>query len=270
MTLSIQDCSGPHAFRWRVVGDAAPLLISSLAFSRAARSCIMRTLNQFGVEKLPDSFHHGVAEGRSAYWLPEDVDDDGVIDHLLVFHRSGIPFSLLPGLAAGGEFWMMYGTPRRRYSGRLFPIWMGDVAPGGPFGPARRWVSVTPFVTTRGIRPGRGRGTGESRSLASQISRLLVQSGWPEPVSATSYPAREIAGQAVTPTAFISEGTDRHPFPPGAAAAFLELTFAEPIWGPLAIGYGAHNGLGHFLPADQPPAAFSAANKRSEKLTETS
>jgi CRISPR-associated protein Csb2 len=35
----------------------------------------------------------------------------------------------------------------------------------------------------------------------------------------------------------------------GRSGTAFRLTFAEPISGPLALGYGAHFGLGLFVPA---------------------
>jgi hypothetical protein len=41
-----------------------------------------------------------------------------------------------------------------------------------------------------------------------------------------------------------------------AAGYGFHLAFAEPVWGPIAVGYGAHFGLGTFTPADgRGPAA---------------
>lgn len=44
----------------------------------------------------------------------------------------------------------------------------------------------------------------------------------------------------------------------GNAGVAFRLTFAEPISGPLALGYGAHFGLGLFVPLDRCGSAVPA------------
>jgi hypothetical protein len=61
---------------------------------------------------------------------------------------------------------------------------------------------------------------------------------------------------------------------PDALGTFLRLTFAEPVQGPLALGYGSHFGLGLFqerqgkarercVPATEPPVDHSGPSSAS-------
>jgi len=116
------------------------------------------------------------------------------------------------------------------------------------------WVSRTPFVPTR--FPKRTR-TGVPKCDASglqigsaehDLRRLVVACGLAEPVEVERVEATWIAGKAVPWWRFRTErlaGEGRR----GPRGAYgFRLRFARPVRGPLAFGYGAHFGLGHFIP----------------------
>lgn len=116
-----------------------------------------------------------------------------------------------------------------------------DIAPEY-VGPAHRWRSVTPFVPSR--RPGR-RDWGEF--LTEEITRELSYRHLPAPVTVRPAPDqnwREFVRHRPTQRS-VQDSRRNHS---GRAGVHLDLTFDEPVAGPLALGYLAHYGLGLFAP----------------------
>jgi CRISPR-associated protein Csb2 len=235
----------PIAFRWRLDGVELPPLTAARPLARAVRAAIMRQGNRFGLAALPDDFHHG-GEGRdSAYYLPEDIDGDGWIDHIVCLHEPGLPAEFLPAMAAGGEVRLGGGPPWA-----LRPVFMGGYAPGGVFGPARCWHAVTPFITPLQVRRPHGegaRGPRRGRSLTEQILRQLEHRDLPPPIEVIGDRFGD-SSEACWARARAFLADDSSTVPPGTEAGFPALTFARPIWGPVAIGLDCHFGLGLFVP----------------------
>lgn len=139
-------------------------------------------------------------------------------------------------------------------------------------GRARRWVSFTAYLAPRHLkRQGRN-------SLEGQVRAELAERGFPEPLTvefeleAQGYAPAEalagmlrLAGGAVRLVAgageaggpwglarrwrhFRRERPEEARRPPAQPALGLRLTFAEPVRGPVCLGYGSHFGLGQFVP----------------------
>ncbi|MBL8481190.1 MAG: type I-U CRISPR-associated protein Cas5/Cas6 [Rhodocyclaceae bacterium] len=184
-----------------------------------------------------------------AHLLPLDLDDDGHLDHLLIWAPMG--------LDAGAQ--AAVRTLRQTYAkGGAGPIKLALAAAGGlqqlrglqgPWGgriaamlqPARSWISRTPFVPPRHLKE-RGVNT-----LEGQIQAELASRGYP----------------AAARVALLHPGANDHarnlrhfvrrrangPQPPVDCGFALTLEFSLPIQGPLCLGYASHFGLGQFVPA---------------------
>jgi len=148
---------------WRVAPPGPPLTAAILVGS-ALRAAVNAAALKRGMSGLPDTFHHGGDDPSHphAYWLSDDSDFDGVIDHVLVFAKSGIETRVLKALV---------DVDAIEVCGRKIgvdPLWMGPRSAGGLFGPARRWRSLTPYATKK--RRTRG---GRKHRASEKISRLL-------------------------------------------------------------------------------------------------
>lgn len=124
------------------------------------------------------------------------------------------------------------------------------------FGPARVWRSLTPFVPTRHPkthRDGRPKLDAEGwwiGSPAHDLRRLLSELGKPMPARIEPLESITVGSRRLHPLEFQTErlhGEGRRGARTGTA---FQLTFPEPVPGPLALGYGAHFGLGLFVPAE--------------------
>lgn len=129
-----------------------------------------------------------------------------------------------------------------------------DGPPGALFGPARLWISATPFVTARWQSRGKGEPSRPRDLPQNQLLHDIDRRGLPEPV----WMGHEnlILRRGSRPIAvehFVTQfrdGKANARRPADATPCAVALRFAEPVWGPLCFGFGAHFGLGLFEPAD--------------------
>ncbi len=122
------------------------------------------------------------------------------------------------------------------------------------FARSRTWQSATPFVATR--YPKRSR-SGEPRrdvrgdeigSPEHDLRRLLGLAGLPAEIEIEAIEHALLDGKNTPWRSFRTHGAQVHgargPWPPLG----FRLKFAEPVSGPIVVGFGAHLGLGLFLP----------------------
>lgn len=208
------------------------------------------------------------ADHRHAFWLPEDADDDGEIDHLVVYARDGFDCEVRGKLDRLTRLWVERrgslgeeedaAAIRSRQEWRLalegfgMPHEFRDAS--RLLGKSQTWQSVTPFLAAGHLKAG---------GYPVEIRRLLARRGLPEPIeiaflrpqssdsSAGSAPYDKDIGVCVNGRLrhaihfhrFRSRGGERQPDTMGT---FLRLRFAECVEGALALGYACHFGLGLF------------------------
>ena len=194
---------------------------------------------------------------RHAFWLPEDADGDGWIDHVSVFIAGGMNREVQARLDRITRLWL---APKQRSEAvdaepgavkewRLALEGFGrpaDFAGGARiFGTSRRWRSVTPFLASGHLK---------AAGYAGEVRRLLTRRGLDTAgVDVTELRTVDVGGtprRAIHFHRFRSRGREAQP---DAAGALLDILLPEAIEGPLAIGYGSHFGLGLFsaVPDDE-------------------
>jgi len=117
------------------------------------------------------------------------------------------------------------------------------------------WISRTPFVSTRHPKATK---TGVQKldenglqigSAEHELRRLLEIIGFPAPTSVEPVSSTDLAGHE---TRWLKFRRDRnHGDGRRAAGGYgygFRIRFPEPVPGPIALGYGAHFGLGLFVP----------------------
>ena len=230
----------PTAFLWRLTGGPGPLLYHALPFGEAVRAAVMRASNRIGLIELPDSFHGGSGHRphSHAYWISEDRDGDGLIDHVLVYAGAGIPAAVIAALAIVKPVWL----PRSVTTWSLSPVWMGRPSASGLFGPARRWEAVTAYVTSRWQTDRHGR-VRPGLDPETQLCREITLRGLPRPMQVLWKDTIGAIGHAFVPADFLSDTRNRRA-PRDAWKGAPMVVFAEPVDGPLAFGFGSHFGLG--------------------------
>lgn len=243
---ALESGTQPQAFRWRLDGDLGPGLASSLHLGEAVRNAVFRTCKNTGPWPWPTQLHRGRGHTH-AFWLPEDEDGDGLVDHVLLFAETGLPANLLPALATGGKVYL-----DQRSEWQLAPEWMGRRGVGGLFGPARLWVTQAPYVTP--FRASLAKGTDRAGSEpGEQLRQELAMRKHPiPPPKPTHVEFESVELSAIATRRLAARKGPRADLvaPPRASAHMVSIEFPEPVWGPLALGFGAHFGLGLFVPAE--------------------
>ncbi len=213
------------------------------------------------VKKLGEHVHNPTVSGRSvdgspmlghqhAHLIPLDLDGNGRMDHVLVWAPGmmnqeaqqalqrlsrtwgkDVP-EIVVTCAGMGSLAQVVGQLRDRRD-RL-PAVLG-LSPGGR---GTVWTSATPFIAPRFIKA-HGTNTWDGQVRAECRSR-----GLPEPIQVKDL-GRDVLIERNF-MRFIRARSAGHQQPQLTIPWCLELTFAEPIAGPLCLGYGSHFGLGLF------------------------
>lgn len=194
---------------------------------------------------------------RHAFWLPEDADSDGLIDHVSVFIPDGINRDIQAKLDRITRLWLerrqraadddavdSAGTEEWRLALEGFGK-PGDFSEGASiFGHSRCWRSATPFLAAGHLK---------SAGHAGEFRRLVRRTGMDEAFGfdAAKVEVRELKDIQIGGSArhalhfhrFRSRGREKQPDPVGA---LLDIAFPVPVDGPIAMGYGCHFGLGLF------------------------
>jgi len=196
-------------------------------------------------------------EHRHAFWLPEDADADGEIDHLVVYAEAGFDREVRRKLDLLTKLWV--ASPERLSADDEIDLTMEArqewrLALEGFGRPkdfckssrlldrSKGWESVTPFLAAGHLKAG-GHPAEILRLLARR--RVLGTSNSTE-VGIEVLGERSIRGNARRPIhfhRFRSRGGEKQA---DTLGTFLRLNFSEPVEGPLALGYGCHFGLGLF------------------------
>ena len=228
---------------WRLIGPPGPPITHALTVAEAARAAEKRVrLALRGTAILPDCLHGPTAPGTAhlhAFRIALDRDGDGRIDHLACHVPGGLCLEAARVLAMRGGISV---TGCGAY--QLVAI-MPDSAIAGP---ASCWQSVTPFFGPLHSRRGRHGRPRTGYSATEQLARELGHLGRVLPACEIR-PFTPSARDLPSPGQFRLGGKRRAGAPSRPEAGYFTLRFAEPVTGPIAAGFGAHFGLGCFLPA---------------------
>ncbi|WP_352432770.1 type I-U CRISPR-associated protein Csb2 [Pyrinomonas sp.] len=187
-----------------------------------------------------------LAGHRHAHYLAADEDGDGRLDHVTVYAPCGFDHGDLEALVALRFIYRRGPEPDIR----MVLLGIGaraDFANACVFACASRWRSASPFSLPRFATRG-ARGRPRLRDLPeAQLRRELMLRGFPEPVRIERIGGYIVGGLMFRWSDFHVErrnGTRGH------GLAGFEIEFAEPVAGPIALGFGCHFGLGLFLPVE--------------------
>jgi len=194
---------------------------------------------------------------RHAHYLCSDEDGDGRIDHLTIWAEDGFPQQEQRALGALTNLFAREGEPEIRLLLLGFAAAAGSQGAANPvFGPSRVWRSVTPFVPMRHAkrhRDGRPKLDEHGRQIDGAEDQMLLElrrRGLPELISVQAMPRAAVGGRERRWLEF----KQRRPRGNGTAAGWgtgFRIEFADPVPGPLALGYGCHFGLGLFVAGEE-------------------
>lgn len=239
--------SRPTVARYAIRSPVLPHCHDALLVCAHLREAVMSQSKNVSGDPKPVFSGHGLGNGpsnhRHAFYLATTEQSRNrarFIDTLTIAGSAGFDADDVVALQRVRRLWA-----KNRPDLELILIGVGEAADFGGFtestsavlAESRIWQSVTPFVPTRHPKIVRGV---EVDGIAEQIANAAEQVIGARPISVT--PAGEEPEwrrfRRRRDKGFGRRGIDR---PVGA-----RLVFDRPVRGPLAIGFGAHFGLGLF------------------------
>jgi CRISPR-associated protein Csb2 len=222
-----------------------PLVTSTLDIAEQVRRRLMgihRRLMNGDPAKVSHKFSGKDTDGkplrghRHSFFLPQDRDGDGWLDHVLLICVEGLDEGERRALDLLSSLYQRGGRPEIR----CVPVLWGSI--DELLKPAKHLFSATPFVPPRHYRKGRGEFT---EWLVAELRREATSRGLPAIVRVSPLSRLGSDGHSFGWIEFRRNRKD-DAAKPGYG---FEIEFAEPTaprCGPLALGYGAHFGLGQF------------------------
>lgn len=184
---------------------------------------------------MPAGNRHG-----HAFYLPEDADGDGFIDHILIHATDGLTGPALRALERITRLWERGGTEWQVLLEQYGAA--SDIQASAYPETARIWQSVTPYLHPWFRK--------KRFSAEDQILRECRERSLPEP-SIESLETITIKGRQRRPLHFHRFRSKRGLRQPDTHGSFWRLTFPQPVSGPLALGFACHYGLGVFAAEDE-------------------
>jgi CRISPR-associated protein Csb2 len=258
----------PEVARFVLAGRPCPRVEETLKIAEIARWALMSGNGVPPVE-LSGRDENGPLRvdpvHAHAFYLPEDADGDGLIDHLLIYCPRGFSDEARRRFDRLSRLWSAHGRNdengergRKEWRLALEDIAALDAFSLSPFlGRSRIWQSATPYLKSRFDKR---RAAGFEALIDSY--RAQIESEWKKryaetplpvvvPVTDPANPTRFAApigpGNTLRSTlAFARTRAGRGGSQPDAAGGFFRLEFKQEVAGPIALGWGAHFGLGLF------------------------
>jgi len=233
--------------RFLISDKPLPRLEDALRVGEHFRAAVMGLARRVlgGEDLVPAELSgHGLASGNRhghAFYLPEDADGDGRIDHLLVYAPDG--------LSPEAQKVLNRLTVVRGRRGVAWRVVLEGTGNAGDFaghsrydGEGAVWQSVTPY-----LRPWHLKKKPSSREQTEAfIRRECRLRGLSEPVAIEWLPEIVLHGKPRRAIHFHRFRNKRGIVQPDTLGSFLRLRFDQPVGGPLALGFGCHYGLGLF------------------------
>jgi len=232
--------------RLTLAGKPLPRIEDSVRMGELVRVASISAANRVGGgAPVPAELSgHGAGDDlnhRHAFYLPEDADGDGFIDHVVIHAPGGLTrhsVTALDDLPRKG-LWMEDGA---RWAVVFEGAWERAADSGSMYGAvARTWVSVTPYLRPWFAKPRFG--------TEEQIRRECEERRLPMPETVRVLPSIRVGGRERRPVHFHRFRSKAGLRQPDSHGSMVELVFAEPVTGPLALGFGCHYGLGMFAPS---------------------
>jgi CRISPR-associated protein Csb2 len=185
-----------------------------------------------------------------AFYLPSDEDGDGRIDHMTIYAAQGFDKHAQQAIGMLKKLWgsgghdihtvlIGIGVPQD-YGGFLM---RDGQAP--TLAQSRIWRSVTPYVLTRHPKK-----NGKD-SPSSQVARELLRRGFSAPDHIEQLDHPNIRGKKLRWLEFRRLRNGGGGRVSSTLGFGFKIYFAQPVRGPIALGYACHFGLGQFVPVEE-------------------
>ena len=260
----VRTNGSPTVARYLVAGRPRPRIEDAVKIGEVMRAA---ALSKFGFEtdettgkRLPQAPWQisGRDEGNRplrdpehphAFWLPEDADEDGWIDHIVVFIASGMDRDIQVRLDRIKRLWLGSrescpapdddpGVDEWRLALEGFGHAKNFDGSSRILASSRHWRSLTPFLASGHLK---------RAGHPGEVLRLLKRRGLDtKGVAVREIDEMDVGGtprRALDFHRFRTRGRERRY---DSSGTLLEIEFPEEVRGPLALGYASHFGLGMF------------------------
>jgi CRISPR-associated protein Csb2 len=206
-----------------------------------------------------DSIGKPLKGHNHAYFLPYDEDQDGFLDSIIIYASGG--FNQLE-IKALDKIRSVF-----RYKGKDLEMLLTglgtteNIIVPRLFEKSSKWVSLTPFIASRHFKkrgkkkdPPSLRGKDKRTEFAQlvlneEIGRYNQLYDRLEQVDNINIiPDHDFKNRLINYKRFRRKKSDDGG---RRAAGFFELTFKEPVQGPVVLGHSSHYGMGLFVKADE-------------------
>lgn len=255
------DDRHPKVALFAIISDVPPSITQALSLGeRFHRALVSRCSSP--VFTGCDANGNPLTGHSHAYYLSEADPLRGTVKFLTLYARMGFDADARHALEQLRQTWGFDG-----HNLQLILLGTGepeDFAEAGaslghslPLASAKTWISHTPFVPTRHLKTRRN---GEPKldecglaigSPEHELRRLLREGSFPEPLKIELTAALRIGERRIRWLEFQrtrKHGEGRHAA--GNNGHGFRITFPSEVTGPIALGYGAHFGLGLFVPEE--------------------
>jgi len=238
---SASDVRTYHWVRFALNGQPLPRIQDSVRIAELVRMAALHAADQAGVEIPAALSGHGVPDGNRhghAFFLPEDSDGDGRIDRVLIVTTLGLQAKVVDAISRITKIWEPGGA---RWAVLFEGAGVEGASADSYLSRSRTWISVTPY-----LHPWYAK---RSFGHMEQLKRECRERGIPEPVRVDFLESIDVGGgRQLRAVQFRRIRGKRGLTQPDRLGRLLRLSFADPVAGPIALGFGCHFGLGLFRP----------------------
>lgn len=226
--------------RLALLGKPLPRIEDAVKIGEIVRAAAMHHADRLpGSDGVPAVLSgHDLSEDAChdhAFYLPEDADRDGHIEHVLIHADMGLGRDTLRALHRIPKIWEHGGTEWRVVLESYGSV---DEFQDHPYlSEATEWTSVTPYLHPWFRK--------KSFTLEDQLRRECRERGLPEP-NLQRLRSIRVNGRERRSVHFHRFRNRRGLTQPDTRGSFWQLRFPEPVRGPVALGFGCHYGLGMF------------------------
>jgi CRISPR-associated protein Csb2 len=184
---------------------------------------------------LPDENRH-----EHAFFIPE-ADNQGRIAHAVIHIPGGFDSDIRRVLENLDKVWNREGQ-----EWQLILEHIGEKSSFAQSVPVLKqspvWQSRTPYLHPWHCK--------KNFDIEAQIRRECRERGLPEITELQPQEAAAFEGRRLRPVDYHRFRSKRGLIQPDRHGSFWRITFAEPVAGPLLLGFGCHFGLGLFMPGE--------------------
>ena len=229
--------------RYAVSCTVPPRILDTISVAERVRGYLMgihKRIEGDDPTRVSRTFSGKTVEGKPArghqhaFFLPEDSDGDGRIDHISVHASEPFTASELAAIDRLNSIWQSKGRPE-------IDLVLTSLLDHPPRVESKTWVSATPFTLSRHHR--RGRGT-LHQWLEQELARACRNHGIPTPAGVRWISGTHHLAHRYRWLDFLCSRKGK----PRQRGYGCILTFDEPVSGPFTLGAGAHFGMGQFIP----------------------